>query len=176
MDSPQGAQHQRVVMWLLIVGIVARLIPHPWNATPVMAIALFGGTWLAKRWAVLLPLGIVALSDVILGWHNTIPFTWGAFALTGLLAWWIRLAPSAWRIVTASLAGSSLFFIVTNFGVWVVGGLYPRTAEGLALCYVAALPFFRNQLSGDLFYTTALFGAFALLTQIRRRAASVRAQ
>lgn len=151
-----------IVCALLLVGLMARIAPHPWNATPVMAIALFGGTYVSKRWAIILPWSIVALTDFILGWHTTIPFTWGAMILTGLLAWWVRTRPTPERVLTASLAGSLLFFTITNFGVWLVGGLYPRTLAGLAQCYVAAIPFFRGTLLGDLFYTTVLFGGYAI--------------
>lgn len=163
-----------LVYGLLLLGIVARLVPHPWNATPLAAIALFGGTYLSKRWAILLPLIIVAISDIALGWHATMPFTWGAFAATGMLAWWIRPHPSASRIMGGSLAGSTFFFIVTNFGVWATQALYPHTAHGLWQCYVAGLPFFRNALVGDLAYTTALFGLYALATARRPVAVGAR--
>ena len=154
-----------MVMALIFLGIASRLVPHPWNATPVMAIALFGGTYLSKRLAIVLPLLIVAISDAIIGFHHTILFTWGAFALTGLLAWWVRKRPDAGRILAGAIAGSALFFLITNFGVWVTGDhLYPRTAAGLWQCYVAAIPFFRHTLLGDALYTTALFGGYALLS------------
>lgn len=155
-------RHPWIVLAFVCLGVLARLVPHPWNATPVMAIALFGGTYLSRRWAILLPLAIVAISDVWLGWHNTILFTWGAFVLTGLTAWWVRQRPSPSRIVAGSLGGSLLFFVLTNFGVWLVGELYPRTAAGLWACYVAAIPFFRSTLLGDLVYTVVLFGGYRL--------------
>ena len=137
---------QALVLGLIALGVIARLIPHPWNASPVAAFALFGGAYLAKRWAIALPLAIVALSDLLLGLHATIPFTWGAFALTGLIGWWIRRQPSPARILAGALAGSGLFFVITNFGVWLVGGLYPRTLDGLLACYVAAIPFIRARI------------------------------
>ena len=152
-----------LVAGLIVVGIFARLVPHPWNATPVMAIALFGGTYLSKRWGVLLPLAIVVVSDLLIMWHRTVSFTWAAFALTGTLGWWLRRSPSPGRILCAALTGSSVFFLMTNFGVWAAGGLYPPTVPGLWECYVAGLPFFRNTVAGDLVYTVALFGAYAAL-------------
>lgn len=162
MDT-RAHEHPRWLIYaLLVLGIVARLSPHPWNATPTMAIALFAGTYLSKRWAIALPLLIIGFTDVILSWHATVPFTWGAFALTGWLGWWVRQRTSPGRIATASLAGSVLFFLISNFGVWAVGGIYPRTAAGLWHCYVAAIPFFRNGLAGDLVYTALLFGGYAL--------------
>ncbi len=161
---PQGSS-QKLVAGLILLGIVARLVPHLPNATPVMAIALFGGVYLARRWAILLPLAILIVSDAIIGWHGTMAYTWGAFLLTATLGWWIRLRPNAARILGGALAGSVLFFIITNFGVWAAGTLYPPTMSGLWQCYVAAIPFFRNTLLGDLGYTTALFGTYALASR-----------
>ena len=160
----EAHRHPVLISGLIALGILARVVPHPWNATPTMAIALFAGTYLSRRWSLIMPLAIVAVSDLALGWHTTIPFTWGAFLLTGVIAWWIRRAPSASRVLGAALAGSTLFFLVTNFGVWITQDLYPRTPQGLWECYVAAIPFFRTALLGDLAYTTALFGGFALAT------------
>ena len=164
MSHSERPGHSSLAMGLILLGVVARLVPHPWNATPVMAIALFAGTYLSKRWAVILPLAIVASTDFILGWHATVPFTWGAFALTGMLAWWVRARPGPWRILGGAAAGSSLFFLLTNFGVWLTGELYPRTTDGLWQCYVAAVPFFRGTLAGDLIFTTAFFVGYAALT------------
>jgi len=167
MASEHMTLHRVMIIGFLLLGVLARLVPHPWNATPVMAIALFGGTYLSKRWAILLPLLIIAISDLILGWHSTIAFTWGAFILTGMLAWWVRRQPSSSRILMGALAGSMLFFVITNFGVWITGELYPRTFAGLWTCYAAAIPFFRSSLLGDLVYTTVFFGSYALATRPR---------
>ena len=164
MPHSERPGHSSLVMALILLGVVARLVPHPWNATPTMAIALFAGTYLSKRWATILPLVIVASTDFLLGWHATVPFTWGAFVLTGMLAWWVRQRPGPWRILGGVAAGSSLFFLLTNFGVWLTGELYPWTADGLWRCYVAAVPFFRSTLAGDLIFTAAFFGGYAVLT------------
>ena len=76
---------------------------------------------------------------------------------------WLRGHRSIGAILGSSLAGSVLFFIVTNFGVWTFSAVtYPHTLAGLASCYVAAIPFFRNTVIGDLVYVTSLFGAFEL--------------
>ena len=163
---------QRIAIGFIAIGIVARLTPHAWNATPLTALALFSGAYLSpRRWSILIPLIAVALSDVFLGWHNTIPFTWGAFALTGLLAWWVRRKPTAGRIIGGTVAGSALFFVITNFGVWLQGELYPSTLPGLWECYVAGIPFFRTMLIGDLLCSTALFGGYALANTLLPEAA-----
>lgn len=167
MEASAARTRSVLIYGLLALGVIARLVPHDWNATPLTAIALFGGAYLGKRWAILLPLAIIAVSDIALGWHATMPFTWGACAATGMLGWWLRQRPSAGRIAAASLAGSCLFFLVTNFGVWLTQNLYARTAAGLWQCYIAAIPFFRNSLWGDAMYTAALFGLYALATARR---------
>ncbi len=160
MRAQQDQHHSWTIYGLILLGITARLVPHPPNVTPVMAIALFAGTYLSKRSALLLPLAILAVSDLLIGWHQTVPFTWSAFVLTGALGWWVRRHPGASRILLGAAGGSLLFFLVTNFGVWATQDLYPRTISGLWQCYVAAIPFFRNSLIGDLIYTAALFAGY----------------
>lgn len=168
MKAPTAPRSGGLVAGLLALGIAARLVPHPWNATPVMAIALFAGAYLPRRWAIVLPWLVVAATDLVLGWHRTIPFTWGAFMLTGMLGWWVRQRPGVARIAAGTGGGSLLFFVVTNFGVWLAGDhLYPLTAEGLRQCYVAAIPFFRTALLGDAVYAAALFGGYALAGGLR---------
>ena len=164
-DKP--SERPWIIMGLILMGVVARLVPHPPNVTPLTAIALFGGTYLSRRWAVLLPLSIVGISDLLLGWDAAIPFSWAAFALTGLVAWWVRARPGPGRIAAGALAGSVAFFLITNFGVWLIGELYPRTTAGFWECYVAAIPFFRNTVMGDLVYTAVFFGSYALITRPR---------
>ncbi len=167
MTSRTGRPHYGLVFGLIVLGVLSRLVPHPWNATPVTAIALFAGAQLSCRWAVLLPLAIVALSDVLLGWHNTVPYTWGSFLLIAWLGRWVGQRPTAGRIASGSLTASVLFFLVTNVGVWAAGDLYARTLAGLWQCFLAAVPFFRGTLAGDLVYTALFFGSFALLTGSR---------
>lgn len=176
MKDAKAAPHPWMVYGLIVIGVIARLVPHPWNATPVMAIALFGGTYLSKRWAVLLPLITIVASDAILGWHNTMAFNWIAFALTGMLAWWVRPQPSAARIFSASLLGSILFFLITNFGVWAVGGIYPHSQAGLSDCFIAAIPFYRNTLAGDLVFTAVFFGSYSLLRGFQASPASAKTE
>ena len=165
----ETAQERPISQWMVIgligLGVVARWVPHPPNVTPLTALALFGGAYLSRRWAIGLPLVAVVLSDLVIGLHETVAFTWGAFALAGLLGWWVRRQPSAKRIVLGSCAGSMLFFLVTNFGVWLLGHqgtMYPQTLDGLVSCYAAALPFLRNTFAGDLMWTAGLFGLYAL--------------
>ncbi|MDQ7827626.1 MAG: DUF6580 family putative transport protein [Armatimonadota bacterium] len=161
---PALAPRHLAVALLIVAAAASRLLPHPPNVTPVAAMALFGGAaFVDLRLAVLVPLGAMVLSDLVLGLHATIPFVYAALAATALIGRLLRGRRRPAPLVAASLAASTLFFLVTNFGVWLVGGLYPKTAAGLVAAYVAGLPFFRNTLLGDLAFTVLLFGGFALL-------------
>ncbi len=161
-----------VVMALIAITAVSRLLPHPPNATPIAAMALFGGAYLTdRRLAVLVPLAAMLLSDLVLGLHPLLPVVYGAFALTVLLGRWLRGRITPPRVAAATLASAVLFFVVTNAAVWAWGGLYPKSPAGLAAAYVAAIPFFRNTLVGDTVYTVVLFGGYALLERLALGAA-----
>ena len=157
---------------MVLVITAARLLPHPPNCTPVIALSLFGGASFGrKRAAFLLPLLGLFLSDLVLGFYSITPFVYASFALIVGLGRWLRRRKDFSRTAFAALAGALLFFVVTNFGVWVLGGLYPQTLAGLGDCYVAALPFFRNTLVSSLLYSALLFGGLALA---EKRFASLR--
>jgi len=152
-----------VLAGIILAAAASRLIPHPPNFTPVAALALFGGASFArKRTALLVPLAAMFLSDLVLGFSTITPVVYASLALIASLGFWLRRRPTVSRTLTAAVAGAGLFFVVTNFGVWALGTLYPKTAAGLAECFVAAIPFFRNTLVSDLLYTALLFGGFAL--------------
>lgn len=156
-----------------IVGLaLLRLVPHPYNVTPVAAMALFGGAHLAsRRLALAVPLGAMLLSDLALelffghGIHRLMPVVYLCFAATVGLGALLGRRRSVARIAAAALGSSVLFFAVTNFFVWLGSGLYPPTSGGLLACYVAALPFFGHTLAGDLLCTGAVFGAWQLAEQ-----------
>jgi hypothetical protein len=125
-----------------------------------VAVALFGGAMLSRRAAWAVPLLAMVASDVALGY----PFGWmngvvyGCLLAGVRLGMWLRRRRTWGRTAAAALAGSVLFYVVTNFAVWVGSSMYEQNAGGLVRCYLMALPFFRNALAGDLFWTTALFG------------------
>jgi len=149
---------------ILIIGAAfARIMPHLPNFTPIAATALFGGVYLNKRYAIIIPLAAMLVSDFFIGFHDLMPYVYGSFILTGLIGMWLRTHKNLKNIIGASLLSSVLFFLITNFGVWA-SGMYARDLSGLGQSYVMAIPFFRNMLMGDLFYTGAFFGAFELIT------------
>jgi hypothetical protein len=152
---------------VILLAAASRLLPHPPNFTPIGAIALFGGAHLRERWqAFVVPLAAMVVSDLIIGWHQLVPLVYGSFALTVVIGMWLHDRKTMWPITGAALTSSVLFFIVTNFGVWALGSMYAKTLSGLVAAYVAAIPFFRNTVTGDLFYTAVLFGGFGLLERL----------
>jgi len=157
---------------MILAVVAARWLPHPPNFSPITALALFGGASFAdKRIAFLVPLLGLLLSDLVLGFYSITPFVYGSFALIVVLGLWLRQRKSVARILFAAVASALLFFLVTDFGVWVLGDLYPNTLAGLGDCYVAAIPFFRNTLASSLLYSALLFGGLALA---KKRFASLR--
>lgn len=165
-------KNSRHILLLLICGFILaaalpRLLPHPPNFTPVIAIALFAGAYFrGSKWAWMLPISVMIVSDIGLWWLHGYEF----FTLMRLVIYLCLMAIvgigipvgtkiNIHRVVGGSLAGAVLFFIVTNFAVWLGGRLYPMTWEGLLACYIAAIPFFRNTLLSALFYSAVMFGA-----------------
>jgi len=165
LQSP--AAKRVLVLTALVVGAaLTRLIPHPWNVTPIGAMALFGGAHFAdKRLAVLIPFGALLIGDVVTGFHRLMPFVYGGFALYIALGVGLRGRASALWVAGAVGAGGVLFFLVTNFGVWWLLGTYPPTGAGLLACYVAGLPYLGATLLGDAIFSTALFGGWALVAR-----------
>ena len=162
------SNHARLaaILTAILVAAAMRLLPHPPNFTPIGAMALFGGAYFGRRaLAFAAPLGALLLSDAILGFHSSMPFVYASVALVVLIGWALASRATPLRIAGAAIASSVLFFAVTNFGVWLTGGMYPQTLSGLAACYVAAIPFFQNTMAGDLLFSALLFGGFALLEQ-----------
>jgi len=151
-----------MIACMILVAAASRLIPHPPNVASITAVALFGGAYLSdKRLAFLVPMAALFLSDLILGLYSHMWIVYGSFALVVCIGLQLRRRRTPVAIAGAALASSMLFFVITNFGVWAFGSLYPKTMGGFVACYVAAIPFFQNTLMGDGLYTAVLFGGFA---------------
>lgn len=159
----QGTNPKLTALLLTILGALARLLPHPANFAPIGAGALFGGAKLGRPWNYLVPLLTLAVSDAFLGFHRTMPFVYAAFVVVVAVGEMLPKRNSWLSIGVSSLAASVIFFTLSNFGVWLVGNLYPLTAAGLATCFTMALPFFAGTLFGDLLYTYGFFGIYALV-------------
>src|SRR6476661_4312654 len=159
------ANHSRILALLsaILVAAALRLVPHPPNFTPIGAMALFSGAYLGRRpLAFAAPLGALLLSDLVLGFYHGMATVYFSVALVVMIGMVALKRTSAVRVGSAAVLSSILFFVITNFGMWMFSGFYPRTLAGLEACYVAAIPFFQNTIAGDLFYATLLFGAFRI--------------
>jgi hypothetical protein len=155
----------RTVLALVIILIAAalRIAPHPWNFTPIGAMALFSGAVVRdRRLAFFFPLLALFVGDIFVGFHKLMPVVYASFLLSVLIGRWLQNHRTLERITGATLLGAAQFFTVTNFAMWAFGSFYPRTLAGLAACYVAGIPFFWNTLAGDAFYVAVFFGSFAL--------------
>ncbi|OAV46053.1 DUF6580 family putative transport protein [Lewinella sp. 4G2] len=165
--------HLPLILVLIVAAVATRLLPHPPNFVPVGAMALFGAAALPKKWmAVLVPLAAFYLSDLVLNnvvyaayfeglYFGADPFIYGGILLMVLLGLGVlRSQKFNWlRIGGAAIGATAIFFLLSNFGVWVSGTMYPKTAGGLGLAYVAGLPFLLNSLLANLVFSGILFGA-----------------
>lgn len=157
-----------VALLLTVAAICSRLLPHPANFAPLMAATIFAGSVLPRRLALSVPLAAVIISDLVIGFYSIMPIVWACYLIVALASsQWLRHR-TLLRGAVFTAAGSLFFFIVTNFAVWVFGGMYAHTGAGLAQCYWLALPFFRNSLLSDLFYTGALFSVWNAAPMVAR--------
>lgn len=167
----------KLAIGLILAAALTRLLPHPYNFTPIGAMGLFGAAYFGRNWLTLaIPFAALFLSDLLL---NNVVYAQYYSGFTFITSWWIygafalvmliglallrsRVTPG--RIVASSLLASVAFYLVSNFGAWIapVGpALYPKTMAGLVEGYIAGLPFLGNTVLGDLFFCALLFGAYA---------------
>lgn len=183
MLADQNKEHcnyaRAAVLTALVFGAAAlRIAPHPMNFTPIGAVALFGGAYFPnKRAAGAVPMLSLLAGDIFVGFHPLLAAVYASFLINVALGYWLCRAkrganPSPrpgglpLRVGAATVVGAIQFFLVTNFAMWVSAiGSYPKTASGIAQCYIAGLPLFWNTLAGDAFYSALLFGAMVLAEQ-----------
>lgn len=179
-DNHSQSAKTRIALTIVASAVIMRLVPHIPNFAPVTAAALFGAAYLPKRYALITPLIIMAISDYLLLYVNpfghpvlnlghlqplsamfsgTTAWVWGSFMVSGLLGLSLRERHGALRVGATSLLASIQFFLITNFGVWAAGA-YARGPSGLMASYIAGVPFFRWTVLGDLFYTACFFGLY----------------
>lgn len=149
---------------LILFAAFSRVVPHPANFTPIAAIALFSGVYLSKKYFFIVPIAAMLLSDIIIGFHSEMIWVYGSFAVIAVLGLWLRSHKSVGYIIGTTLVSSVIFFIITNFGVWL-SGYYTMTFSGLVECYTMAIPFFRNTAAGDLIYVGVMFGIYELVSR-----------
>ena len=163
-----------MALGLVVVGVLCRMLPHPANFAPVTAIALFAGVTLRPALALTLPLLIMVASDLLIGPHPLFAFTWGAFFIAGLIGCAIKDRAGGLAVFLGTSAGSLIFFVLTNLAVFLFQDMYPKDFPGLVQCYVMALPFFKNTLLGDLFFSFVFFSSFVLLKNAGKKTAEAK--
>jgi hypothetical protein len=164
-----------VIAVLILIAAFSRSIPHLPNLSPLGAIGLFSAAHFTKKWQVfLIPILATWLSDLYVNnvlYGQYFPtFTWfytgfywqyGSYLLITLSGLFIFRKVNIQRVLAGALTASVLFYVISNFGVWASGTMYPKTMSGLIACYVAGLPYLNGTLLGDVCYSAVLFGTFA---------------
>lgn len=160
----------------ILVIAASRFLPHPYNFTPVGAMAIFGGAVNHRKWSfLLLTVLSLYLTDMVMNntllrpffiqegwiWFNSyMIWVYASFALMFILSHRLLRRFSFLRLGLVSLSGSLLFFLITNFGAWLGSPLYTNDLNGLITSYAAGIPFFGSTLAGDLIYSLFIFGAY----------------
>jgi hypothetical protein len=172
MNAQMSRKENLLYRTLLALAIIAsaaalRIAPHPWNFTPVGALALFSGAIMRdRRLAFFFPILALFVGDIFIGLHKLVPVVYASFLVSVAIGFWLRDRRSLGRITAATLLGAIQFFLVTNFAFWALDLSYPHNSAGLLACYVAGIPFFWNTLAGDAVYAALLFGGFALAERL----------
>ena len=130
----------------------SRLAPHPPNFTPILSIALFCGISFRNKYIFLIPLFSMLISDYFIGYHSVIMYVYVSLLIIFFIGKYLIKENSFNSTMILSLSSAIIFFIISNFGVWIVG--YPKTISGFIACYVAALPFLSNTLISTLLFSS----------------------
>src|SRR3990172_92758 len=160
-----------MVYLFVIIGVLARLIPHPVNFAPILAIALFGGTYLNRKTALWVPLLALVISDLFLGTYSPLLmlFVYSSTLASGLLGLWLRNHKNVLNIIGTSLVSAVIFYLFSNLGVWIMPSGYLHNWAGLIECYVMAIPFLKNSVASNLIYTAVFFGAYEMAQSLLRK-------
>jgi len=149
-----------LITFLFISGILAlgRIIPHPPNFTPILATAIFTPYIIKDKWiAISIPLLAMFIADLVIGFHPYMLWVYGAIGLSTLISnWSMKFNKKYMQLAIMTVVSSILFFVITNFAVWTIWDYYPKTIDGLIICYIKAIPFFQNTLLGTMIYTAII--------------------
>jgi len=159
-----------IILIFILIGAGLRLLPHPPNFTPILAIALFGGVYLSRKIAFILPMAAMIISDIFIGYYefSLMIFVYGSFLLCVILGFWLKKHRKWQAVLGGSILSALIFFFLTNFAVWVFTPWYAKTFSGIVQCYLMALPFFKNTILSNLFYVSIFFGAYELAKALVR--------
>ena len=150
-------QKENLLILFILIAIWFRLIPHLPNFTPITPLALFSGLMFKRRWlSITIPILAMILSDLVLGFSEITIWVYLGISAISMVSWFQRKIN-----INSILISSLLFFIISNFGVWVIG--YPHTMDGLLTCFTLAIPFFGYSILGDLFWGYTFKYSYKLL-------------
>ena len=173
---------------IIFIAVILRLIPHIPNFAPITAMALFGGVYLNKKYALFIPLIVMMISDYLLLYinpfssqmfhfnylyppryllHSTTFAVYGSFLISGLVGLWLRNHKTIANVFFATIFCSLQFFLITNAAVWIAG-MYDRSIIGLWESYIAGIPFYRGTVLGDFFYTGVFFGGYEFVLRLAK--------
>jgi len=166
-----------VLTIIILLAAFTRIMPHPPNFSPMVAIGLFGAAHFAKKWhAFFIPLVGIWISDLVINnfvYSTSTNFIWFysgfywqyiSYVLIISIGLFIfKIGITLTNIVSGMISSSGIFFLVSNFGVWAGGTMYPKNISGLITCYTAGIPFIYNTIISDVLFTTVLFGTYYLL-------------
>jgi len=182
MKNMKVKQNIALAVLMIFIAALTRLIPHWPNFTALGAVALFGGAYLSRRWAFIIPLIALFVSDLFLnnliyakqfpdaydGFAFFTPGAWsiyGAFIAVIIVGMFMLRKVNVKSVLFTSVIAAMVFFVITNFAVWAGTPIFPKNAAGLIACYTAAIPFFWNTVLGNLFFGSILFGAYEYARQ-----------
>jgi hypothetical protein len=162
--------NKKLIIFTLIlatVTVVARILPHMPNIAPMAALALFAGVYLPRRWSIAVPMAAMLISDIFIGFYEwqVVVAVYLGFVLTVMLGWQVARKLHPLTALGGSLAGSVIFFVLTNAAVWAFTQMYTPNFAGLIDSYVMAIPFFKFSLVGDLAWTTVFFASYQLVVR-----------
>jgi len=141
---------------LILILSFSRLIPHPWNFTPIIATGIFSGFYFKQFFlSFFIVIFSMFIGDLYLGFHSTMLFTYISLAAVVLLGIYIKQLTYK-ETLFSGLLGSIFFYLITNFGAWVTLPMYEKNFSGLMESYILAIPFFHNTLISTLFYLILL--------------------
>ena len=152
-----------LVLGIIVIGVMTRLVPHPPNFTPILSFALLSGVYSKNNLGIFIPISIMLLSDMILGSHAAVFWVYSSLFVIYIIGYYFIKNISFKNVLLGAVAGSFIFFILTNLGVWFVG--YPKTVNGLITCFIAAIPFYKNTLLSAVIYTSVIHTVYILLSK-----------
>ena len=151
----------KISLGILLALSISRFIPHPPNFTSLIALSFYVPALLGLKFLPFVLLSFI-FTDVIIGFHNTLLFTWGSILLIGLISKYFM--NSIKKRLIGAIIGAILFFIITNFGIWT-SGFYGYSFNGLIECYTLAIPFFLNTLVSTILFSTLIEFIYKFLSK-----------